>query len=183
MFIMFTWLAKRWLDKFGRTWGYDVGYMHDVLDAGGIEAIKPIMALQKVSAYRADCPRDALFTASLVAARAGDCGPCLQLGVKMAEREGMPPVLIAAVLTHDRDAMTEDVRVAYDFARASIARDGWDVPAREAVIQRFGKRAMIAMSYAIAVAGFYPAFKYALGAAHACQRIKVGSMEVAPLPV
>jgi AhpD family alkylhydroperoxidase len=180
---MLKWFAGKWLDKFGREWGYDVSYMHDVLEAGGFEAIKPIMALQKVSAYRGDCPRDALFAASIVAARAGDCGPCLQLGVKMAERAGMAPEQIAAVLTQDRDAMSEDVRVAYDFARAAIARDGWDVPAREAVVRRFGKRAMIAMSYGIAVAGFYPAFKYALGAAHACAQIKVGSAEVVPAPV
>jgi hypothetical protein len=180
---MFKWFAGKWLDKFEREWGYDVGYMRDVLDAGGFEALKPIMALQKVAAYRADCPRDALFAASLVAGRAGDCGPCLQLGVKMAERAGMPAAQIAAVLTHDLDAMSEDVRIAYDFARAVLARDGWDVPAREAAIRRFGKRAVIAMSYAFAVAGFYPAFKYALGAAHACQRIHVGSSEVVPAPV
>jgi len=180
---MLTWFAKRWLDKFGREWDYDVTYMHEVLEAGGLDALKPIMALQKVAAYRGGCPRDALFAASIVAARAGDCGPCLQLGVKMAERAGMNPAQIAAVLTQDRDAMSEDVRVAYDFARAAIARDGWDVPAREAVVKRFGKRALIAMSYGIAVAGFYPAFKYALGAAHACRRIHVGDTEVVPLPV
>lgn len=180
---MLKWFANQWLDKFEREWGYDVSYMREVLDAGGIEALKPIMALQKVAAYRGDCPRDALFAASLVAGRAGDCGPCLQLGVKMAERAGMPPEQIAAVLTQDRDAMSEDVRVAYDFARAALARDGWDIPAREAVVRRFGKRALIAMSYGIAVAGFYPAFKYALGAAHACQRIRVGTSEVVPAPV
>jgi len=180
---MFNWFAKRYLDRFGRQWEYDVSYMHDVLDAGGLEAIKPMMALQKVSAYRADCPPQALFTAGIVAARAGDCGPCLQLGVKMAERGGMQPAQIAAVLTQDRDAMSEDVRIAYDFARAAIARDGWDRPAREAVVRRFGKRAMIAMCYAIAVAGFYPAFKYALGAAHTCQRIHVGNTDVVPAPV
>jgi hypothetical protein len=180
---MLKWFAGKWLDKFGRDWDYDVTYMHDVLDAGGYEAMKPMMALQKVAAYKGDCPRDALFAASIVAARAGDCGPCLQLGVKMAERAGMPPAQIEAVLTQNREVMTEDVGVAYDFARAAIARDGWDVPAREAVVRRFGKRALIAMSYAIAVAGFYPAFKYALGAAHTCQRIRVGSTEVAPLPV
>ena len=106
---MLKWFSKTWLDKFEREWGYDVDYMREVLDAGGFEALKPIMALQKVAAYRADCPRDALFAASLVAGRAGDCGPCLQLGVKMAERAGMPPEQIAAVLTQDRDAMSEDV--------------------------------------------------------------------------
>ena len=180
---MFTWFVKRYLDRFEREWGYDVGYMRDVLEAGSFAAIKPMMALSKISSYRADCPADAYFAASLVAARAGDCGPCLQLGVKMAERGGMRPDLIAAVLTHDRDAMTDDVRIAYDFARAAIARDGWDQTAREMVVKRFGKRALIALSYGIAVAGFYPAFKSAYGAAHACERIRVGSTEVAPLPV
>ena len=46
--------------------------MHDVLDAGGLEALKPIMALQKVSAYRGGCPPNALYAASIVAARAGE---------------------------------------------------------------------------------------------------------------
>ena len=180
---MLTWLARRYLNRFGREWEYDVSYMHEVPDAGGLDAVKPMIALQKVSAYRGGAPPDALFTAGIVAARAGDCGPCLQLGVKMAERGGMQPAQIAAVLTQDRDAMSEDVRLAYDFARAAIARDGWDQPAREAVVRRFGKPAMIAMCYAIAVAGFYPAFKYALGAAHTCRRIQVGNTEVVPLPV
>jgi hypothetical protein len=180
---MFSWIARRFLDRFGKTWDYDVTYMHDVLDAGGYDAVKPLVAMQKVAAYKGDCPRDALFAASLTAGRAGDCGPCLQLGVRMAERAGMPPSQIAAVLTRDRTAMSEDVRVAYDFAVAALERDGWDIPAREAVVQRFGKRALIAMSYGIAVAGFYPAFKYALGAAHACQRIHVGNTDVVPAPV
>jgi AhpD family alkylhydroperoxidase len=179
---MLTWFAKRFLNKFQREWGYDVSYMLEILDAGGLAAIKPMMALQKIAAYRADCPRDAYFAVSIVASRAGDCGPCLQLGVKMAERAGMAPSQIAAILTQDREAMSDDVRCAFDFARAAIARDGGNAPAREAIVVRFGKRALIAMSYGIAVAGFYPAFKYAFGAAHACRRIHVGNADIVPLP-
>jgi alkylhydroperoxidase family enzyme len=180
---MFTWFVKRRLDAFQREWNYDLDYAREMLDAGGIEAVMPMWSLEKISAYRRDCPRDAYHAARIVAARAADCGPCLQLSVRMAEREGMAAQMITAVLTHDRAAMTDDVRLAYDFARAVLARDGWDQPARERIVERFGRRALIALSYGIALAGFYPAFKYAYGAAHACQRIAVGSSEVAPLAV
>jgi hypothetical protein len=180
---MLKWIAKRYLDNFEREWGYDVSYMREILDQAGIDAMKPMQGLGKVSAYRGGCPNDVYWAASLVAARAGDCGPCLQLGVKMAERSGMRPELIAAVLEQNRDAMTDDVRLAFDFARSVVARDGWDAPARDAIVERFGKRALVALAYGIACAGFYPAFKYALGAAHACSRIRVGSTEVVPQPV
>jgi AhpD family alkylhydroperoxidase len=178
---MFEFLAKAFLDRFEREWGYDVSYAREMLAAGGYEAIKPMNALQKISSYRGGCPDEVLATAAVMASRAGDCGPCLQLTVKMAERRGVDPQQLRAVLERDRDAMNDDVRVAYDFTRAVLARDGWDVPAREEVVRRFGKPALIALSYTIALAGFYPTFKYAYGAGKACQRITVGSFDVAPI--
>lgn len=180
---MLNWFAKRWLDKFERDWDYDVSYMHRILEAGGIGAMMPMNGLQKIASYSGGCPIEVLSTARIVASRAGDCGPCLQLTVKMAERAGMQAEQIRAVLTQDVEAMNKNVGLVYDFTRAVLARDGWDAPLRDEIVQRFGARALIAISYSIALAGFYPAFKYAYGAGHACSRIRVGSTEVAPLPV
>jgi hypothetical protein len=178
---MLKFLAKQFLDRFEREWGYDVSYMREALDAGGYAAIKPMNALQQIAGYDGGCPPQVLWTAGIVASRAGDCGPCLQLTVKMAERAGMPAEQIRAVLTHDRDAMNGDVRIAYDFTRSVLARDGWDQPAREEIVRRYGRPALIGISYRIALAGFYPAFKYAYGAGHTCERITVGTFDVAPV--
>ncbi|HET7813611.1 MAG TPA: hypothetical protein VFL13_04495 [Candidatus Baltobacteraceae bacterium] len=180
---MLTWFAKRFLAKFERQWGYDTSYARDMLDAGGYEAIAPMFGIQKVTKYRRDIPNDVLATAGLVGVRAGDCGPCLQLGVKMALHEGVPQQTIAAVLSGDREAMSESVRLSYDFTRSVLARDGQDGPLREALEQRYGKRAIISLAYTIAASRFYPDLKYALGAGHACSRVRVGDLDVIPQPV
>ena len=180
---MLTWFARRFLEKFEREWDYDTSWQREMLDAGGYEAISPMSGIAKAMKYRRDIPLDVWSTAGLVGARLGDCGPCLQLGVKMALREGVSQQTIAAVLSGDRAAMSGPVRIAYDFTRSVLARDGQDGPLREALEQRYGKRAIISLAYVIATSRFYPDMKYVLGAGHACSRIHVGNMEVIPQPV
>jgi len=180
---MLSWFAKRALDKFERQWDYDVDYLREVLAQGGIEALAPMNGLAKMQNYRRDVPPDVYFTAALLATRNGDCGPCLQLGVRMAQKAGVPQQTLRAILAGDRDAMSEPVQLAYDFTKAVLARDGWDGSAREELCKRYGPRAIISLSYAIALGGFYPAFKYAFGVGHACQKIRVGDLEVIPQPL
>lgn len=181
---MLKWMLKRWLDSFEHKWNYDVGYMRDMLDAGGFRALLPAMAAPAFgNSYRRDIPRAPWFTAQMLAVRAGDCGPCLQLGVKMALEDGVDAATIRAVLVGNRDAMSDDVRLAYDFTLAVFARDGRDDALRDEVVRRWGKRALISLAYAIAMGGFYPALKYALGAGHACRRIEVGNETVIPVAI
>jgi hypothetical protein len=177
---MLTWIFKRWLNKFEREWDYDVTYMRTVLDECGPDALAPFSGVAKVSAYKKDAPPDVYYTAALLATRNGDCGPCLQLVANMAHRAHVPPAVIRAVLAGDREAMPENVQLTYDFTRAVLARDGWDGAVREELRKRFGPRAIVSLSYAIAIGGFYPAFKYAYGVGHACQRVQVGNIEVVP---
>jgi hypothetical protein len=180
---MLTWIFTQWLNKFEREWDYDVTYMRTVLAECGPGAIAPLNSAAKIAKYQHDAPPEVYFTAKLLATRNGDCGPCLQLGVRMAQRSGVAPETIRAVLAGDRDAMPEAVLFAYDFTKGVLARDGWDVAAREELRKRYGPRAIVSLSYAIAMGGFYPAFKYALGVGHACQRIRVGDVDVVPIAV
>jgi hypothetical protein len=180
---MLTWFMKRMLAKFEREWDYNVDYMRSVLDEGGLEAFTPMNGLTKIGNYRRDVPVDVYFTAALLATRNGDCGPCLQLGTRMALRAGVAPETLRAVLAGDRDAMSESVRLSYDFTRAVLARDGWDAGPRAELRKRYGPRAIISLAYGIAAGGFYPAFKYAYGVGHACQKISVGDFEVIPQPL
>ncbi|MBV8637525.1 MAG: hypothetical protein JO322_05525 [Candidatus Eremiobacteraeota bacterium] len=180
---MLTWFARRFLDKFEREWDYDTTWQREMLDAGGYGAIAPISGIQKAMNYRRDIPLDVWCAAALAGARTGDCGPCLQLGVKMALREGVPQQTIAAVLSGDRAAMSESVRIAYDFTRSILARDGQDGPLREALEQRYGKCALISLAYVIALSRFYPDMKYVLGHGHTCSRVRVGDLDIVPEPV
>ena len=173
-------IAKRRLDHFEREWDYDVTYLREMLNAGGIEALAPMQAAEKLSSYRRDIPIAAYFAAKLVAARHGDCGPCLQLGVKMAERAGVSPEIIRNALQHNVDALPEDVALAIEFAESSLNREPSAAVLREAIVQRWGKRALISLSYAIAGTLFYPVFKYVFGYGHACSIVQIGS-EAAPV--
>lgn len=175
---MLTWLARKSIRTFQRTWEYDTHYLEEVLDEG-FDALSPMMGMQKISSYQRDIPSAPYYAAKIVAVRAGDCGPCLQLVVRMAERAGVDPKIIDAVLRDDIEALPDDVRLVASFAGFTIARDFAADPLREEIVRRWGKRALISLSYAIASGGFYPAFKWALGHGHACTRVHVGGHEVA----
>ena len=175
---MLTWPARRQVRAFGRTYGYDVTYIEEMLDAGGVAAVRPLMALQKLAhGYRA-APPVLLTGAAITAAILGDCGPCAQLGVTMFERAGIDPALLRAVAAGDRAAMPEEARLGSDFARATLARDGSDVPLRDEIVRRYGRRALIALAYAITASQAYPNLKYALGHGHACVRLTVAGEAV-----
>src|SRR5277367_6976644 len=101
-------IARRRLEAFEREWNYDAGYMHEILDAGGLEALMAVAGLEKISNYRCDIPPEPYFVAKLAAARVADCGPCAQLVAAMAERAGVEPAVVRAVLQRNPDALCED---------------------------------------------------------------------------
>ena len=170
---MMKWFVKRQLDAFGRRWNYDVSYMHELVDDAGLGVLAPLQALQNIGKYRRDVPRPAYYAAALVAAQDGDCGPCLQLGVQMAKAQGVDPALIRAVLDGNRSAIDADTALAYDLARAVIARDPSCAALSARAVERFGRRGVASLAYGMIAAQSYPTLKYALGHGKACVRIAV----------
>ena len=175
---MLNWIAKQKVNAFGRRWGYDTGYMREILDEVGAGALLPLDALQKVGKYRRGIPAAVYCAAKLTAARAADCGPCLQLTASMAEAEGIPLSLIRVLISGDRAALPEDVRLGADLADATIARDSGGEAARQQILKRWGRQGLVSLAYAIVVAQAFPTLKYALGHGHACVRVKVGGADV-----
>lgn len=176
---MLTWFVKKALADFQKRWNYDTGYARDIVDKAGVGAVMPMNALQKLAGYRCDVPSDVYAVATLVAGKAADCGPCLQLGVSMADAAGVPAETIRAALRDDRDALPEHTRAAYDLAKATIARDGSGDEARDEIVRRYGYRALMSLAYGMVVANAYPTIKYAIGAGHACVRVKVAGEDLA----
>ncbi len=167
------------IDKLERSMDYDMSYVHEIFDAGGLQALAPLQALGKVSAYRRDVPLDVYYGAKITAVLAADCGPCAQLVTSMAEREGVSPDVLRALVAGDREAVSHEVRLGIDLASAALigADDG---AVREEILARWGRRALISLAYAIVAAQAYPTLKYALGYGKACTKVRIAGTEVAP---
>jgi hypothetical protein len=176
---VFKWFARKQLEAFERKWNYDTSYAREILDEAGLDAVMPMQALQKLK-FRGGVPLEAYCAAGITAAMHADCGPCLQLGVSMAEAEGLSPHIIRAILRRDLQALPKEALLGVELAEATIARDGTGEDARNEILRRWGRRGLVAMAYAIVLAQAYPALKYAIGHGHSCVRVRVGD-ETVPL--
>lgn len=174
---MLKWFVKKQLKTFGDRWNYDTGYMREIVDEAGVGAVMPMQALGKLGGYR-KVPDDAYYGAALTAGKEADCGPCLQLGVSMAEAAGVKPQIIRAILERDFAKCSKDALLGVELALATIARDGTGEEARTEILRRWGRAGLVSLAYAIVGAQAYPTFKYAIGHGHACVRVRVGGENV-----
>jgi hypothetical protein len=169
---MLKWLIRKRLDAFERDYGYDTGYARAIL-AADTRALLAYAKIEAMGKYRRDVPTAVWYAAGLVSIVQEDCGPCAQLCVTMALRDGVPAAVIAAVLGGDDEALPADVRLGVEFARAALAHGPEADPLRELVRARWGERALISLAFALAAARVYPTVKYALGFGKACQRVVI----------
>src|SRR5262249_32641673 len=70
----------RMVPRLERSFGYDAGYMHEVIETSP-KAFFKFSLFQIMSSHRDAAPRDAWFAARIAAAMSEDCGPCTQLVV------------------------------------------------------------------------------------------------------
>lgn len=174
---MMKWMLRRWIDKFERDWKYDAGYMRDMIDASP-RAAWLFSRAAALGQFRRNVPIQAWCAAGITAVRSEDCGPCTQLGVAMAERSGVSPQVLRAMLSDNPDAMPADVALAWRFTRATLAHDPGADEYRETIVKKWGRRGLISIAFAITAARIYPTVKYALGHGKACMRVVVGGTPV-----
>jgi hypothetical protein len=174
---MIKWALRKSIDKFERDWKYDGSYMRDLIDASP-RAAWLFSRAAALGQFRRDIPIEPWYAAGITAVRHEDCGPCTQLGVTMAERAGVSPAVLRAVLADNPDAMPADVAMVWKFTRATLAHDGAADEYREAIVRRWGRRALVSLAFAITAARIYPTVKYALGHGKACMRVVVGGAPV-----
>jgi len=136
--------------------------------------------LQGLSQYRKDLPLGAYCAAGLIAVMAEDCGPCTQLGIDMAQREGVDPAILRAIVARDYPAMPEEVALAVRFTEATLRHAPEADDLREEVLRRWGKRGLISLAFSMLSARVYPTLKYAIGHGQACTRLVIGG-EASPV--
>jgi hypothetical protein len=174
---MIRWFLRKGVRKFERDWNYDAAYMHDLIDASP-RAAWMFSRAAALGQFRRNIPLEPWFAAGITSVRSEDCGPCTQLGVQMAERSGVRPEVLRAVLTDNVAAMPPDVALVWKFTRATLAHDVSANEYREEIIKRWGRLALISIAFAITAGRIYPTVKYALGHGMACTRIVVGGAPV-----
>jgi hypothetical protein len=174
---MLKWLIRKRLAAFERSFDYDMSYAREILDAD-VGALLAFARIQKMSEYKRDVPRDAYYAAKIVGTLTEDCGPCTQLVVTMALRDGVEGKTIAAVIAGDDAALPEHVHLAVKFARAALAHELAADELREDIVRRWGTRALVALGFALVTARVYPTLKYALGHGKACSRIEVAGAPI-----
>jgi hypothetical protein len=172
---MLKWLIGKRLATFERDFNYDMSYARDIL-AADPGALLRFMKVTGMASYRKGAPRDPCYAARIVGTVAEDCGPCTQLVVTMAEREGVPPSVIRAVLERDVAAMPDDVALAFHFAHAVLAHDPEADTLREQVLERWGSKGLVSLAFAVTSARIFPTLKYALGHGKACTRVSVAGV-------
>ena len=170
---MIKWLLRRQLAAFERTWNYDAAYLHEMLDADA-RALMLFGKVQALSRYRKDVPPSAYCAAGIVAVMKEDCEPCTQLAIDMAESGGVAPSVLRAIVARDYAAMPAEAALAARFAEASLRHVPEANELREEVLRQWGRRALIALVFAIVTASMYPTLKYGLGHGRACTRLTVG---------
>ena len=174
---MIKWALRKAIGKFEREWKYDASYMRDIIDVSP-RAAWLFSRAAALGQFRRDVPLDAWYAAGITAVRHEDCGPCTQLGVSMAERAGVRPAVLRAVLIDNPGAMPPDVALVWKFTRATLAHDAAADQYREEIVKRWGRRALVSLAFAITASRIYPTVKYALGHGKACMRVMVGGTPV-----
>lgn len=172
------WLLRKRLAAFEKDFGYDASYMRHVLDTDMRAFLK--FARFASTKYRKDAPMDLYYAVCITGGVTADCGPCTQLVVTMALREGVPAATITKILRGDEEAMTEPTRLGVRFARAVLARSPAADELREEILRRYGPRAVISLGFGLVASQLFPTFKYAIGFGHACQRIEVEGTSITP---
>jgi hypothetical protein len=175
---MLRWSLRRFVSKFERHWKYDAGYMREMIDVSP-RAVWRFFGAARLNSYRRDVPLEAWVAAGITAVRPEDCGPCTQLGTAMAERQGIRPEVLRAILREDVAAMPEDVALAWRFTKAVLAHDAAADDYRAVILERWGPRAVVSLAFAITASRIYPTVKYAMGYGKACTRVVVGGTPVA----
>ena len=158
--------------KFEGRFGYDAGYLHEIIDVSPLAVIK-FLLFQIMASHRQNIPRDVVYAAKLAATLCEDCGPCAQLVVNAALMDGIAPRVIAALLRGDLEAAGQNAELGFRYGVAVAQNTGDALNLSAQVESRFGKRGLISLVFAVACTRVYPALKRGLGHGASCAKITV----------
>ena len=174
---MIKWFIHRYVRNMERHYDYDATYLHELADIS-TTAFRRFIKMQLAGGqWRADTPKDAWFSVGIAGALVEDCGPCVQITTDMAVEGGMSPETIRALLSGA--PTNSDAQLGFDYGRALLTNSDDLDGLRDAIVSRWGKSALVALSLRAMSGRNFPVLKRAMGHAKTCQRVRVGNAEIA----
>ena len=147
-------------------------YLRHILDVSPAAFLR-FASIMPFANSRKVLPADVWFVTQIVALQHEDCGPCLQIGVNLAQQSDVDSVLLRATLDGDLDRMPREMIDVYVFTHAVVTASGNEDLLRETLRNRYTDRGLIELAYAIASSKIPPAVKRVLGYAQSCSVIQV----------
>jgi len=169
---MLSWLIRRKLDAEETKLGASVDYLRHVVDTSPTAFLR-FASILPFANSRKVLPKEAWYAAQIVTVQHEDCGPCLQIVVNLARKDGVDATLIRAALAGAYDDLPQELIDVCHFTKSVVTASGDEDPLRETLRTRYGDRGVIELAYAIAGGRIPPTVKRALGYAKSCSRVAV----------
>lgn len=169
---MLRFLIRMRIRSYEKYLGVSLDYLRHMLRVS-LRAFLKFSRIFSLAGYRRTLPVAPAHVARLVAALDEDCGECVQIGVNVARKEGVPAEVVQAVLDGRPESLPESLADVYHFTEAVVRGDGDEGPYRERIRSVFGEEGLVELAMAIATAKVFPITKRALGYATACSRVAV----------
>jgi alkylhydroperoxidase family enzyme len=152
--------------------GVSMDYLRHILRVS-LRAFFRFLKFFRLSEYRRALPAAPYHVARIVATRDEDCGPCLQIEVALAKKDGVPADVLRAVLAGEASNLSEDLADVYRFTEAVVRASGEEDLYRERVRRRYGEEGLVELALAMAWCRVFPITKRALGHAMSCAKVRV----------
>ena len=164
---MISRILKKQVAGFGDRYGYDIGYMQDLVDTDRRGAVQLLLA-GAFTRRRFGLPAAPYFAAKITATRHADCGSCLKLAIDMAVEAGVPLAAIRQLLLGTEGEAPPEMELAARYARAVLDNDPSLLEVIEECTRRWAKRGLAGLAAAVTGGQFYPLLKRGLGHGSSC---------------
>ena len=168
---MLRWFFRRKLDAEEKKLGESMDYLRHIVDVSPSLFLR-FASIMPFANSRKHLSKEAWFVAQIVTLQQEDCGPCLQITVNLARQQGVSADLIQTVLDRRYGDLPDEIAEVCAFAK-SVIEGGDDEALRDTLRARYGDRALIELSFAIASARIPPTVKRVLGYAKSCRLVEI----------
>jgi len=128
--------------------------------------------IQVVAGGRKYTPPEVYHAAGMAAAMVEDCGPCVQIHVNLALKDGVDANALRALAARRLQQVPAQAALGFKYGEA-VATGVTADEMREEIRAKWGEQGLIELAFTIAAARFYPAVKRGMGYAHTCERVVV----------
>jgi alkylhydroperoxidase family enzyme len=172
-------IIRRQLGAQERKLGASLDYLREVLRVS-LRAFLKFGLFVPLSEHRRALAPEAAAVARIVAARAEDCGTCVQIAVNQSRASGVAAAVVRAVLERRPAYLAAPLGDVYAFAALVARADApecaaaGDEPAlRGRLRAELGDEAFVELALAIASVRVFPSVKRALGYALSCSKVEI----------